>query len=79
MEPIDIPRPFEVIKYTTSIDEKLCFIVDDSVCSDIADLELPDTFCCVPLGVLDFVLKLDVLVDEIVLFIYRLQVFEDLW
>jgi len=78
LETLDIWH-FPFIQNPASVDEELCFIVDDSVCSDVSNLEFPDTFRCVPLGVLNLMLELDVFVDEIVLFVYCLQVFEDLW
>ena len=67
-KPRDI-RPFPVVQNSSSVDKELCFIIDDSGRSKIADPELPDTFRCVPLSVLDPVLQFDVFVDEIVLFV----------
>lgn len=71
--------PFKVVQNSTRIDEELCLIIDNIPSRQVSYLELPDAFRCVPLGIFDLVLELDVLVYEVVLLIYAFEVFEDLW
>lgn len=72
-------RPFEIVQDSTSVNEELRFILNNTSTDEVADSELPHAFRCVPLGMFDLVLELDVLVDEIVLFVDSFEVFEDLW
>lgn len=72
-------RPLEVVQNTASIDEEFCFVIDDGSCGNVADPELPHALRCIPLGMFDLVLELDVLVDEVIFFVDAFEVFEDLW
>lgn len=71
--------PLEVVQNTASVDEELRFIINDGVCSNIADPELPNALRGVPLSMFDPVLELDVLIEEVVLFIDAFEIFEDFW
>ena len=42
-------------------------------------MEFPDSLIVVPLGVLDLVAEFDVFIDEVILLVYVLEVFVDLW
>lgn len=71
--------PLEVVQNTASVDEELRFIINNSVCGDITNPELPNALRRIPLGMFNSMLELHVFVEEIVLFIYALEVVEDLW
>lgn len=70
--------PFEVVQDTAGVDEELGFVFEDISGGKVLYFELPDTLLLVPLGVFDFVLKLDVFVDEIILHVDALEIVEDL-
>lgn len=72
-------RPLEIVQDTTSVDEEFCLILKNIPGGKIFDLEFPDTILFVPLGVLDLVSELDILVDKVVLLIDALEVIKDLW
>jgi len=67
-----------MIQYAPSIDEELRFVVEDVAGLEVLDLEPPHPVFAVPRGVLDLMLKLDMLVDEVVLVVDALKVLPDL-
>lgn len=71
--------PLEVVQNTTCVDEELGFVIDNAATGQIADLELPDAFRCIPLRMFDLMFELDVLIDKVVFFVDAFEVFEDLW
>lgn len=71
--------PLEIVQDATCVDEELGFVIDNTSTGQIADLELPNAFRCIPLRMFDLMLEFNVLVDEVVFFVDAFEVFEDLW
>ena len=67
-----------MIQYAPSIDEELRFVVEDVAGLEVLDFESPDAVFAVPRGVLNLMLKLDILVNEVVLVVDTLKVLPDL-
>jgi len=70
--------PLPVVQDAARVDEELGGVVLDLARREIPDLEAPHARVVVPLGALDLVPQLDVLLDEVVLLLDVLEVAPDL-